>query len=160
MSEQLIGAIIGAVATLAAAVLGVGARAWLRGRQEPSGSSYGIKITSPGHGVIASGTLEVSGTYRNPPPDGALWLLNFDRNGPQYWPQVGQKIEMNKTRKTWRGTSWINTDTRVVVATGGSETARLFRYYEKVGLRTGTWPGIDDFPSDLVQHDEVWVQHK
>lgn len=169
MSDQLIGAVIGALATVAAGALSVVVKSWLTARRKRlAGSSphslrdrspYGIKITSPGHGTISAGTVEVSGTYDSE-PHGALWLVNVERNRSAFWPQVGQRMEINKARKTWRGTSWVGGDTLIVAATAGPEAERLFRYYEKVGRVTNQWPGIEDLPGDLIAHDEVWVQHK
>ncbi|MDO8669816.1 MAG: hypothetical protein Q7O66_00070 [Dehalococcoidia bacterium] len=169
MSEQLLGVIIGALATIAAGAVSVLVKTWVIARRKRSASSsphppayrspFGIKITSPGQGAIIAGTVEVSGTYATE-PRGALWLLNVERDRSMFWPQVGQRIERNRTRKTWRGTSWVGGDALIVAATAGPEAERLFRYYEKVGRATNQWPGIEDFPADLMAHDEVWVQHK
>lgn len=73
MSEQLLGTTIGALATIMTGGLSVLVKTWLVARRKRSTglnphrlgdrSPYGIQITSPGHGAVVAGTVEVSGTY-------------------------------------------------------------------------------------------------
>lgn len=86
--------------------------------------------------------------------------MNFERDRSAFWPQVGQRIVINKARKTWLGTSWVGGDTLIVAATAGPNAERLFRYFERVGRTTNAWPAIEEYSPDLISHDEVWVQHK
>jgi hypothetical protein len=163
MSDQVLTAIIGAIATLAAAMLGVFVAKKRRrsGVQSTSTSAgqYGLKITSPTPGSLVSGNVEVSGVFLVEPPADSIFLINASPDGPSYWPCVGRPIEITRSRKTWRGSTWVSGDTRIILATVGMSARALFDYYEKVG-REAKWLSIDRLTSDVVEQDQIVVRFK
>ena len=162
MTEQLLAALIGAAATLAAGVISVLVNARLKDKRErerrAKGSGYGIKISSPRAPVKLHGRVEVSGGFDQEPPDGSLWVLVTTPDRSRFWPQMA-RVEISKVRKTWHGAAWIEGDARILAITAGAEAQKLFRYFGKVGQTLGKWQSIDEMPSDIVEHDEVVVQH-
>lgn len=160
MSDQIVAAVIGALATVGATALGLLARASLRRRRALSlpadKNRYGIELIAPAEGArVMPGLVDVTGTYRFLPPDGALIVINATLNGSYYWPSVGHRVEYLKSNSTWRTRTWISGDTRIIVAIVGPGAKALFEYYMKVGMeleRRGekdAWICIEHLPPDV-----------
>jgi hypothetical protein len=124
---------------------------------------YGIEITSPAENEVRSGDVTVTGKYKRLPRQKALFLINASRDYAGFWPQVNQnqKIEWKKDG-SWRGSAYINSDTRIIVTTISPAALALFKYYHKVGDQTKQWVPIDEIPGppDIEQHHEVFVRCK
>jgi hypothetical protein len=83
---------------------------------------YGIEITSlpkDGSAVYPMGDLQIIGKYKRRPPEKSLYLINASYDKKGFCPQVGdrQQIEVDKKKREWRGLTYINQDTRIIVAT-------------------------------------------
>jgi hypothetical protein len=161
MSDPVVVAIIGSVATIAAAAIGLLLK---RGKQVTTAASsakqYGVRITSPVAGTAVAGHVEVSGVYAVEPPPGSLFLVNASPDGPYYWPCVGRPIEVLPSRRAWRGSTLVNSDTRIIILTIGASGRALFDFYEKVGKETDRWVSISRLTPDVVEHDQVVVRLK
>jgi hypothetical protein len=127
---------------------------------------YGIEITSlakDGSAVCPMGDLRIIGKYKRLPRKKFLYLINASHDKIGFCPQVGhsQQIEVDKNG-TWRGSTYVNQDTRIIVATVSPVTLALFNYYKKVGEKTGQWVEIDRLPDppDYEKQDEVSVRCK
>jgi hypothetical protein len=152
MSDQVIAAIIGGGATLAAGTLAVWLRHVLQNRDKvASRDGYGIKLISPSDGAVVADSVEVAGTYDVRPPADSFFIVHGAIEGAYYWPQVGSSVEFDTSKKAWRGKMWISNDVRVFAVTVGPAGRAMFRYYEKVGEATGQWPAIEDLPDDVVR---------
>jgi hypothetical protein len=165
MSDQILTAIIAALATVVAALIGVFVskkrrRAAPRPALQPTSGQYGLKITSPTPGSLVAGDVEVSGVFSIEPPLESLFLINASPDGPKYWPCVGRPIEVTLSRKTWRGSTYINGDTRIIVATIGTSARALFEYYERVGRETDRYLPITRLTSDVTEHDQIVVRFR
>ena len=122
-------------------------------------ADYGLKITSPTPGALVAGHVEVSGVFSLEPVAESLFLINASVDGPQYWPCVGRPIEVTSSRKTWRGSTYVNGDTRVILATIGPSARALFEYYERVGEPSG-WLPITRLTPDVIEHDQIVVRFR
>ncbi len=165
MSDEVLAAVIIGAATILATVVGV-VLAGIRRKDkrmastEQSTRSYGLRIVSPASGsLVARGEVKVSGVFMEKPPNDSLFLINASLNAPLYWPCVGRPpTEVSPPTKTWRASSWVNDDTRILVVTVGPSARALFDYYEKVGQQTGQWPPITRLTPDVIEHDEITVR--
>ncbi len=162
VSETLIAAVIGALATVAAATIGIriGQRSDGSAREPISGERpRSIRITNPPDGaVVPRGRVEFGGTFSSQPSEGTMYLVTSALSGRSYWPQVGQPIEFSEADRTWRGSAWIEEDCRVLVVTVGSGGFALFGYYQRVGEARNEYMAIQQLPADVVEHHRIGVR--
>ena len=163
MSDQIVAAIIAAFAAIVVAFLGFRAT---RHRPAPGHitavqfpGDHGLRITYPLQGSRVSGEVEVTGTFVTEPPQDSIFLINAGVDGPPYWPCVGRPIEISSANRTWRGSTYINADTRIKLLSIGPSARALFDYYQKVGNERG-WLGIDRLTPDAKELDQVLVRLK
>ena len=129
-----------------------------RVRQCLEASSNSITIESPKNGdEYSAGPLTVTGKCQQLPPGKALFLINASHDKPGFVPQVGRPITLRDG--SWRGSIYLNGDTRVILVTASPAALALFRYFEKVGPKSD-YMAIDELPGppDVEQHDEVFVR--
>ena len=161
MSDPVLVAIIGSVTTIAGAAIALLLK---RGKALPTAATparhYRLRITSPVAGAAVAGHVEVSGVYAVEPPPDSLFLINASPDGPYYWPCVGRPIEILPSRRAWRGSTFVNSDTRIIIVTLGASGRALFDFYEKVGKETDRWVCISRLTSDVIEHDQVVVRLK
>jgi hypothetical protein len=164
MTDTVVAALIGACATIVAALVGVwiGRRTDTNARHSPlekEERALGLRITEPREGVVLPrGSVEIAGTFSTQPQHGSMFLLTSGPTGRLYWPQVGQPIEFSESRKTWRGSAWIEGDGLVLVVTVGSGGRSLFAYFQKVGQQRQEYLPIEQLPSDVREHDRMFIR--
>lgn len=124
------------------------------------GNSWGIRIVSPRNGYVVDGprNLEISGTFQHKPRDSDVRIFNASPDLSHWWPQVGC-LQYDVLKKTWGGSTFVQSDTYVVVMTVGPQGRLLCQYFEKCGRETGSWPSLERLPEDIVECDRVWVRY-
>lgn len=159
MSDVLIVGILGALATVLAAWLGVHLRRRSPSAEATNPAALGIRVTRPTSGErLSPGRVEVTGTFLKPPREGFVFLLTAPVDKGAYWPQVGQPIEFSHSRKSWSGSAWVQGEGRILVVLVGNGGRALFRYYEKVGLARNDYLPIEELPPDVLELDSVYVR--
>lgn len=151
--ETLITGIIGAIATIAAAI--IGRRTAPKESGKELNEKYGVKIISPKEGDQVSEWVEVTGIYSIKPPLETLRLFTTDssktQNGERYWPQEIVRL-FDEDNRTWQakiniGNPDPNKQWSIVVGIVGQPTITLWNYYYKVGPKIGWWD-FEGWPSD------------
>jgi Predicted nucleotide-binding protein containing TIR-like domain len=122
---------------------------------------HAIRITSPRNEPAVSGDVPIEGTFATLPADSRLYLVNTPLHGNGFWPQTEQGVHVNVQARTWKGSSYINSDTRVLIVTSGPTAIPLFDYYAKVGRATSHWHPLDALleVEGVIVHDEVLIRH-
>jgi hypothetical protein len=177
MEATIITAIVGAIATIAAALITARTKdiaiAQLRkewalykdaasGRESYLDIDYGIRITQPRGEVVSGDTVEVRGSYNiMPPPDTLrLYSVHSERTpfGERFWPQ--EIVKEFFPDKTWRARANIRglpkTGGAIVAAIVSQPAIVLWDYYYKVGHRIGWWD-VEGWPNNSVVCDRVTV---
>jgi hypothetical protein len=71
---------------------------------------------------------------------------------------VGQPIDFAESRRTWRGSAWVEGDGLVLLVTVGGGGRALFAYYKKVGEHRREYLPIEELPADVTEHDRILVR--
>lgn len=161
MEATVITAIIGAIATIFAAIITARTKdkvndqikkEWATYKSAVSSQEsyltvdYGIKIIYPKNDSVSGNRIEVKGTYViMPPPDTLrLYTVHPERTpyGERFWPQEIVK-EFFPDTKTWRATVEISglpqNGSSIIVAIVSQPAIVLWDFYYKVGPRIGWW---------------------
>ena len=173
MDPTIVTALIGALATLVSALIGVRTATQKEKRNRElsdeivdlrsSGyrvpmltpEQYGIDVVAPAEYAKAGNSFAVSGTYKALPESQHIWTSAFrvdeDGNISDYWPQG----EARATNGKWYGhihnISGEPGETKeFLVLVVGRDGDALFRHYGRVGAMTGNWPSIHILTSDVV----------
>lgn len=183
MEATIVTAIIGAIATVVAAIITAHAKdkataqlkkEWTDYRSAASQREsyldvdYGIRIISPKNDDKVAEWIEVTGVYAVMPPPGTLRLFTVNPEktnlGERYWPQEIVKDFSSET-KTWRAKvniggvsgnpSKIQWGIMAVIV--GPSAIVLWDYYYKVGP-TNRWPDFEGWPPDAKTCHRIRVQ--
>lgn len=180
MEPTIITTIIGAIATIVAALIGASVarskdkaytdlkKEWVEYQNQAAKHNshldidYGIRIISPLGEKVSGDIIEVKGTYKvMPPPDTLrLFAVYPDKTplGERIWPQEIVK-EFSPETKTWKAKANIvglppTGGGSIVAAIVGQPTSVLWNYYYKVGPRVGWWD-FEGWPTDSVECHRV-----
>jgi hypothetical protein len=177
-STTVITALIGAVATILAAIVTARAkdrtvsaleRELTRIRQGQANpimltpTEYGIEITDPPDYSPTGHAFVVRGTYEQLPEGHAIWLAAFavdqDEKGRRrtlYWPQTAATTAQLLQRRTWQarmnyldGRDGAVLEYLVLVV--GPNGQALFAHYDNVGWQHRVWPAIARLTDDIVE---------
>jgi len=182
MEITIITAIIGAVATILAAIITARTKdkasaklesEIIRLRKQPASSSmlsareYGIKIVSPAEYDNVGRKFDVSGTVDNLPEGSVIWTSTFevyrDSEGKakkRYWPQEPAIIKDSTDGKKWYskirniGDGNVNETKEFLVLVVGHDGHIFFKYFEDAGKQRNYWHGITELTSDVVECGE------
>jgi hypothetical protein len=166
MEATIITAIIGAIATIAAAYITARTkdRSYAdRLRQNLSSpmlspSEYGIKIVTPADYERVDTGFSVSGTYENLPEGHHIWVSTFgvatDSKGNKfkhYWPQEKATTENGKWySKVYNIGGPPGESKEFMVLVVGKEGQALIKYFKDAGNENQKWPPIKKLTSDIV----------
>lgn len=179
MEPTVLVALIGALATIITAIIGLVAsrskdrayadlkKEWGEFHNQASKQDsylnidYDIRIISPVNEKVSGDVIEVRGTYKIMPPFDTLRLFCIShektRLGERFWPQEIVK-EFSPATKTWRAKANIaglpSSGGSILIAIVGQPTAVLWNYYYKVGPRVGWWD-FEGWPTDSVECHRV-----
>jgi hypothetical protein len=165
MESTIIVAIIGSIATIAAALITARAKdmsyaetirlqKFSHSQMLPP-SKYGIDIVTPAEYEQVDSAFEVSGTYKNLPEGHQIWVSTFRISGNKvkhYWPQE------KATTKNGKWYSKVNNigghpgeSKEFLVLVVGNEGQTLFKYFKETGSENKNWPAIKELTSDVVE---------
>jgi hypothetical protein len=176
MEATVITAIIGAIATILAAIITARTKdkvndqlkkEWANYKNAVSSQEsyltvdYGVKIIYPKNEAVSGNRIEVKGTYTiMPPPDTLrLYTVHSERTsyGERFWAQEIVK-EFFPDTKTWRARVEISglpqNGGSIVVAIVSQPAIVLWDYYYKVGPHIGWWD-IEGWANNSVVCDRV-----
>ncbi len=178
METTIVVAIIGAIATIAAALITARAKdrtneqlnqeiSKLRKSAQSSPmltrEEYGIKIVSPAEYANVGTSFEASGTYENLPEGQVIYLSTFGiyedeqgRKRKRYWPQPAGTAHDSDGKKWYcnminigEGKEPMQKEYLVLIA--GREGQALFKYFLDAGWENKSWPAITQLTSDVVE---------
>ena len=165
MESTIIVAIIGAIATVSAALITAWAKDMnfaetLKLQKFPHSpmlpaSKYGIDIVTPAEYEQVDLAFEVSGTYKNLPEGHQIWVSTFRVSGNKvkhYWPQEKATTKNGKWySKVYNISGQSGESKEFLVLVIGSEGQALFRYFKETGSENKNWPAIKELTSDVVE---------
>lgn len=169
MEATIIIAIIGAIATIAAAFITARAKdisyaETIRVQKSSyspmlSPSKYDIEIVNPAEYDQVDIGFPVSGTYKNLPEGHQIWVSTFristDDKGNKikhYWPQekaVAQNGKWYSKVNNIGGHPGESKEFLVLVV--GNAGQALFKYFKETGSENKNWPAIKELTSDVVE---------
>lgn len=173
MDSTVLTALIGAIATIASALIGAQAvkqkekknkelseeinQLRINGYRVPmlTPEEYGIDIVTPAEYAKTGNSFPVSGTYKALLEGQHIWTSTFrvdeEGNIAEYWPQGAAKAANGKWYGQVYNISGQGGETKEFLAlVVGRDGDALFRHYGKVGGITGNWTGISILTSDIV----------
>jgi hypothetical protein len=107
----------------------------------------------PGGGV----SYIVRGTLKKLPAGEEIWLLIEDEVTKKFWPQSGYAVQFNPITGEWHGRiSDHRPDkfVKIIAIVAPPTSQQLFRYYDKVGEKTGYEP-LDAIPPECINRAHV-----
>lgn len=162
MSIQIIVAIIGAVALIIAALIGITPKIFPE--EKPlDGAQPEILITNPENGDKVTNSPEIKGSVsRDLPKDSNMWLLTNPKTCPnQWWPQNNGRIIPVKGQ--WYamaaiggGEKDIDEEFVIAVALVNNKDDQMFMEWLKEGKETGNYTGIE-LPASADIIDQISV---
>lgn len=168
MDATLITAVVGAIATIAAAWITARAKdktavelekELARLRKNPLSASvlsrkeYGIEIVSPSIGEQVPHTFPVNGIFRKLPEGYEIWVYTTSEENHirRYWPQERATIKGNSWYSEVNHLGGLDDAQTILVFIVGKQGQALINYFKTAGDINRNWPGIIRLTDDMIE---------